>query len=62
MIFFNIIGLRYIKGFKNKLLYIFKFQPFCTKGLSKYNNKCIRFELRNGSCTYCGSTKNIKSI
>lgn len=53
-------GLRYIKGYKNKFLYILNLQPFCTKGLIKYNYECIRFELRNGSCTYCGATK--KSI
>lgn len=55
----KIIGLRYIKGFKNKILYILKLQPFCTKHLQKHNYECIRFKLRNGSCTYCGATKKI---
>jgi hypothetical protein len=51
-------GLKYIKGFKNKILYILKIQPFCTKGIENYNHKCIRFELKEGSCIYCGATKD----
>lgn len=58
MSLFKIKGLRYIKGFKNKILYILKIQPFCTKGIENYNYKCIRFELKNGSCIYCGATKD----
>lgn len=55
---FKTRGLRYVKGLKNKILYILKIQPFCTKGIEQYNYKCIRFELINGSCVYCGATKD----